>query len=63
MNCVSEFNAMPVDDWKSGDFYGVSIAGAEWLEMRGFNANGESFNTYNWGSKSQPSFARRRIDA
>ena len=43
----SEFNAMPVDDWKSGDFYGVSMAGAEWLEMRGFNASGESFNTYN----------------
>lgn len=46
----SEFNAMPVDDWKSGDFYGVSMAGAEWLDMRGFNANGESFNTYNWGA-------------
>lgn len=46
----SEFNAMPVDDWKSGDFYGVSVAGAEWLDMRGFNANGESFNTYNWGA-------------
>lgn len=42
-----EFNAMPVDDWK-GDFYGVSMAGTEWLEMRGFNASGESFNTYNW---------------
>jgi hypothetical protein len=41
---------MPVEDWKSNDFYGVSIAGAEWLEMRGFNANGESFNTYNWAS-------------
>ena len=45
-----EFNAMPVDDWKSNDFYGVSIAGAEWLEMRGFNASGESFNTYNWAA-------------
>ncbi len=45
-----EFNAMPVDDWKSNDFYGVSIDGAEWLEMRGFNASGESFNTYNWAS-------------
>ena len=45
-----EFNSMPVDDWKSNDFYGVSIAGAEWLEMRGFNASGESFNTYNWAA-------------
>jgi hypothetical protein len=45
-----EFNAIPVEDWKSGDFYGVSMAGAEWLEMRGFNASGESFNTYNWGA-------------
>ena len=45
-----QFNAMPVEDWKSGDFYGVSIAGAEWLEMRGFNASGESFNTYNWAA-------------
>jgi len=46
----SEFNAMPVDDWKSDDFYGVSMAGAEWLEMRGFTQSGQSFNTYNWGA-------------
>jgi hypothetical protein len=45
-----EFNAMPVDDWK-GDFYGVSMAGAEWLEARGFEESGETFNTYNWNSK------------
>ena len=45
-----EFNAMPVDDWKSGDFYGVSMDGAEWLETRGFTQSGESFNTYNWAA-------------
>lgn len=44
-----EFNKLPVDDWK-GDFYGVSMRGAEWLENRGFVAHGESFNTYNWAS-------------
>ena len=44
-----EFNKLPVDDWK-GDFYGVSMHGAEWLENRGFVAHGESFNTYNWAS-------------
>lgn len=45
-----EFNAMPVDDWKSGNFCGVSMAGAEYLEMSGFNASGETFNTYNWAA-------------
>ena len=44
-----EFNKLPVDDWK-GDFYGVSIRGAEWLENRGFVAHGDGFNTYNWAS-------------
>jgi len=44
-----QFNAMPVEDWK-GDFCGVSMAGAEWLEMRGFTEGGESFNTYNWAA-------------
>jgi len=45
----SQFNAMPVNDL-DGDFYGVSMAGAEWLEMRGFKESGETFNTYNWNS-------------
>lgn len=44
-----EFNKLPVEDWK-GDFYGVSMRGAEWLENRGFVPHGESFNTYNWMS-------------
>jgi len=44
-----QFNAMPVEDLKGG-FYGVSIAGAEWLAMRGFEGSGEAFNTYNWNS-------------
>ena len=45
----SQFNAMPVNDL-DGDCYGVSMAGAEWLEMRGFKESGETFNTYNWNS-------------
>jgi len=45
----SQFNAMPVNDL-DGDFYGVSMAGAEWLETRGFEKSGETFNTYNWNS-------------
>ena len=44
-----EFNAMPVEDWK-GDFYGVSMAGSEWLAARGLSLKGGSFNTYNWGA-------------
>jgi hypothetical protein len=44
-----EFNAMPIEDWK-GDFYGVSMAGSEWLAARGFSLKDEAFNTYNWGA-------------
>ena len=44
-----QFNAMPVDDLDGG-FYGASMAGAEWLETRGFEESGETFNTYNWNS-------------
>jgi hypothetical protein len=44
-----EFNALPVEDWK-GEFSGVSMAGSEWLDLHGFAANGEAFNTYNWAA-------------
>ena len=44
-----QFNAMPVDDLDGG-FYGASMDGAEWLEARGFEESGETFNTYNWNS-------------
>ena len=45
----SQFNAMLVDDLDGG-FYGASMDGAEWLETRGFEESGETFNTYNWSS-------------
>lgn len=45
-----EFNAMPVENWGSDDFTGVSHEGAEFLELHGFKANGQGFNTYNWAA-------------
>lgn len=47
-----EFNAMPVENW-DGDYNGVSLEGAEWLEARGFAMCKESrggWNTYNWNA-------------
>ena len=44
-----EFNAMPVEDWRSDEFYGVSAEGEQWLKDRGFTeGDGGGFNTYNW---------------
>jgi len=45
-----EFNSLPVADWDSGDFYGVSADGEEWLKASGFEEEGNSFNSYNWGA-------------
>ena len=44
-----QFNAMPVDDWKS-DLNGVSDSGENWLSDRGFVWGDRhcGFNTYNW---------------
>jgi len=44
-----QFNAMPVDDWKS-DLNGVSDSGENWLSDRGFVWDDRhcGFNTYNW---------------
>lgn len=45
------FNAMPVEDWQSDEFYGVSAEGEQWLKDRGFTeSDGGCFNTYNWCS-------------
>lgn len=44
-----EFNALPVDDWRSDEFYGVSAEGEQWLKERGFTEGASGgFNTYNW---------------
>jgi len=43
----AEFNTLSVDGWNS-DYYGVSSNGFKWLEARGFVADGEAWNTYNW---------------
>lgn len=44
-----DFNAMPVDNWKS-DLSGVSDDGENWLLERGFAWDEQhcGFNTYNW---------------
>lgn len=46
-----QFNAMPVDDWKS-DLNGVSDSGENWLSDRSFVWDDRhcGFNTYNWGN-------------
>lgn len=45
------FNALPVEDWRSDDFYGVSAEGEQWLKERGFTESAlGGFNTYNWCS-------------
>lgn len=46
-----EFNALPVEDWRSDEFSGVSSEGEQWLKDRGFTEGaGGGFNTYNWAS-------------
>ena len=45
-----EFNAMPVNDWGSDDYYGVSHDGADFLSDHGFRPEGNGFNTYNWAA-------------
>lgn len=45
------FNALPVDDWQSDEYYGVSAEGEAWLKQRGFTETAaRGFNTYNWCS-------------
>lgn len=45
-----EFNALPVPDWNSTEFYGVSEQGEDWLKFRGFVPEGGCFNSYNWNA-------------
>lgn len=45
----NEFNAMECDVW-NGEYYGTNADQCEWLELCGFSANGDAFNTYNWSS-------------
>jgi len=42
-----EFNAMECDTW-NGDFYGTNADQSEWLELNGFTADNDGWNTYNW---------------
>ncbi len=46
----NEYNALPVDDWDSDDYYGVSAAGEKWLKDKGFEPIGDTFNSYNGDS-------------
>lgn len=46
----NEFNALPVDDWDSDDYYGVSAQGEQWLKDNGFEPIGDTFNSYNGDS-------------
>lgn len=47
------FNDLPVTDWESGIYYGVSARGEEWLKDNGFFPKDKrdsigGFNSYNW---------------
>jgi len=44
-----EFNAIPCDNWDSGQAYGLSLAGADFLNSRGFKIL-EPWNSYNYES-------------
>lgn len=46
----NEFNALPVEDWDSDEYYGVSKAGEQWLQEHGFEPIGDTFNSYNGDS-------------
>ena len=46
----NKFNALPVDDWNSEDYYGVSAAGEQWFKDHGFEPLGDTFNSYNGDS-------------
>ncbi len=44
----NEFNALPVNDWDSDDYYGVSAEGQKWLDQHEFEPLGDTFNS-EWG--------------
>jgi hypothetical protein len=44
------FNSMPVDDWDSELYYGVSKLGEGFLHDNGFTQGDNSFNSYNWSA-------------
>ena len=46
----NEFNALPVNDWDSDEYYGVSKAGEQWLLDNDFEPIGDTFNSYNGDS-------------
>ena len=56
-----EFNAMPVEDWH-GDYYGVSTAGQEWLNRKGFEEKGQAFNTYNWAANHSQTLQGQELE-
>lgn len=46
----NEYNALPVNDWDSDDYYGVSKDGEAWLKEHGLTPIGDTFNSYNGDS-------------
>ena len=46
----NEFNALPVNDWDSDEYYGVSAAGEQWLKDHDLEPLGDTFNSYNGDS-------------
>lgn len=45
-----EFNALPVKDWDSYEYYGVSLSGEQWLDEHQFERLGDTFNSENGDS-------------
>lgn len=46
----NKFNSIPVNNWDSEEFYGVSSEGEEYLNSLEYSCKGDGFNTYNWNS-------------
>jgi len=42
----NQFNTLPVNNWESDEYYGVSAEGEAWLNKHGFVPLGDTFNSY-----------------
>lgn len=56
----NEFNKMPVADWDSSEFYGVSSEGEKFL-LSHFKTESDSFNTYNWSANFSQDLQGREV--
>ena len=46
----NKFNSIPVNNWDSEEFWGVSSEGQEYLNSLEYSCKGDGFNTCNWNA-------------